>query len=352
MSAALRPLIWLTATCLALHGVLASLAASLLLAAADGQTKPQTEAGPRYQLVELPLRPLSISGSGWVAGITSDRKAAIWSASAGLVRIPLPPEFSFSESVSINSTGDAVGSASTADASRRVAFLFHRGKVVLLPGEQSQANCINEAGVIAGQAKLPGHKAVSPVLWRDGSLVDLKLCCAGTSRRINAQMLVAGDTYDLEGHYHAFLWDAARGPRLIQVPGEEYSSALALNDRGVAVVRVTPSGLFLYSESAIEPIIIPKGEPRSSSQEGAIVGSFGPHPEAQRAFLWDHAHGMQDLNALIPANSGWTLEVASAIDNQGEIVGWGDHGKIGNAGFLLRPLAEQPFIMRAPPFIF
>jgi hypothetical protein len=323
-----------------LSEMLSLLAIFLFLPGAGGQTKPAAQAAPRYELVELPLRPLAVSGSDWVAGVTSDQKAAIWSASDGLVRVPLPAEFPFSESVSINSLGDAVGSASATDASHRVAFLFHQGKTVLLPGDQSRATFINDAGVIAGQAKLPDQKAVGPMLWRDGSPVDLKLCCSGTAKLINAHMLVVGDTYDTEGRYHAFLWDAAHGTTRISVPGEEYSSVLALNDRGVAIIRVTPVGLFLYAGGRLESIDIPKGEPRSINLGGAIVGSFGPGPEAQRAFLWDHAHGMRDLNALIPADSGWILEVASSINDRGEIVGCGDHGNTQNAGFLLRPIAE------------
>jgi hypothetical protein len=52
-------------------------------------------------------------------------------------------------------------------------------------------------------------------------------------------------------------------------------------------------------------------------------------------------HYMQDLNALIPPNSAWTLEVASGINDRGEIVGWGDHGGVENAGFILRPSAQR-----------
>ena len=32
---------------------------------------------------------------------------------------------------------------------------------------------------------------------------------------------------------------------------------------------------------------------------------------------------MADLNSLIPVNSGWTLRVANAINDSGQIAGWG-----------------------------
>jgi uncharacterized membrane protein len=310
---------------------------TLLLPAAYGQSPPKGSPAARYQIVELPLRPLSISNSGWVAGTTDDQHAATWNPKAGLDRIALPAEFSFSECAGINSSGEAAGTASTADSSRRVAFVFRQSKVVLLPGEQSRANGISEDGEIVGQTILAGSKSAGPVLWKNGAPIDLKICCAGSARSMNGQGLIIGDTYDKEGRYHAFLWDAVRGARVITFPGEEYSSALAVDSRGEILLRATPGGFFLYSDGKLRPIDIPKGTPHAMNKDGMVVGSFGPNPDGQRAFVWDKAHGLQDLNKLIPASSGWSLEVASSMNDRGEIVGWGDHNGVENAGFLLRP---------------
>lgn len=309
---------------------------TLLSPAAYGQTKPGPSFTPRYQLVELPLRPLAISNSGWVAGTTDDQHAATWNSGAGLYRVPLPSEFSLSESASINSRGEAAGTASTADSSRRVAFVLRQGKVGFLAGDQGRANGINEAGGTVGQAILPGSKTAGPVLWKNGSPIDLHICCAGSARSINGHSVIVGDTYDHEGRYHAFVWDEAHGAHRLTVPGEEYSSALALSSRGDILVRATPGGLYLFTGGKLQPIDIARGTPRALNKDGIVVGSFGPNPEAQHAFVWDKAHGLQDLNTLIPANSGWTLEVASSINDRGEIVGWGDHDGAENAGFLLR----------------
>ena len=314
---------------------------TFLLPVAYGQTATRRRPEPRYQIIELPVRPLSISNSEWVAGTTHDQHAATWNSQSGLHRVSLPPEFSFSECAGINSRGEAVGTASTADSSRRVAFVLRHDEVVLLPGEQSRANDINDNGGIVGQTKLPGGKSAGPVLWKNDSPIDLHICCAGSARVINGQNLIAGETYDKEGRYHAFLWDAVHGVHLLTVPGEEYSSALALDSRGKILLKATPGGLFLYSGSELQPIEIPKGTPRAMNQDGIVVGSFGPNPDAQRAFVWDKAHGMQDLNTLIPAKLDWKLEVASSINERGEIVGWGDHGGVENAGFLLRPSGNE-----------
>jgi uncharacterized membrane protein len=290
-----------------------------------------------YQIQELPLRPIAISNSGWVAGATADQHAATWQKKSGLHRVSLPAELSSSEATSINSRGEAVGTASNADSSHRVAFWLRENKVTLLPGGQTRANSINEASQITGQAIAPGAKVSGPTLWKDGNLVDLKICCAGFGRAINAQGSIAGDTYDEQGRYHAFVWDGTHGVHIIPVPGADFSSVLALNDHGDVVLKASPGGLFLYSEGNLHALQIPKATPRAMNNNGVIVGSFGPGPEEQRAFVWSEVQGLQDLNALIPANSGWTLEVATGVNDHGEIIGWGDHGGEGNVGFMLRP---------------
>src|SRR5262249_22899753 len=66
-----------------------------------------------------------------------------------------------------------------------------------------------------------------------------------------------------------------------------------------------------------------------------IVGSYGPHAAnptlmvgdpSDRAFVYsDDISGMEDLNDLIPSDSGWVLNNAFDINNRGQIVGQGTH---------------------------
>lgn len=44
----------------------------------------------------------------------------------------------------------------------------------------------------------------------------------------------------------------------------------------------------------------------------------------QHATLWENGQ-IVDLNDLIPAGAGWTLELASGVNNRGQIVGYGVH---------------------------
>jgi hypothetical protein len=69
-----------------------------------------------------------------------------------------------------------------------------------------------------------------------------------------------------------------------------------------------------------------------------VVGtSIDPDFDDQRAVLW-HSGTLYDLNALIPADSGWTLLVANAINDAGWIVDYGRRAGVpGRRAFLLKP---------------
>lgn len=321
--------------------VLVTALLAFFLPSLSAQQKPVGAIATRYRIQELPLRPLAINESDWVAGATEDQHAAIWNAKSGLFQIPLRAEFTFSEATGINQRGEAVGTASNADYTRRIAFLVRQHKVEVLPGNQSRANSINDLGGIAGQSIVPGTKTITPVVWKNGEAIDLRICCAGSARAISGNGMVSGDTYDKVGHYHAFLWDVDHGARLITIPGEEYSSVIATNSAGDVLLKSTPGGVLLYSGGQLEPMDLAKGMPRAINRDRVVVGSVGAGPEAQRAFVWDQGHGLRDLNTLIPAGSNWTLEVASGINDRGEIVGWGDRDDEENVGFLLIPIEEK-----------
>jgi probable HAF family extracellular repeat protein len=308
-------------------------------AATSGRRLTTGTTSKNYRVIGLPFRPLSISNVGWVSGTTSDQRAVVWKPEHGLQPIRVPSQLNESESTSINSQGAAVGTASTVDSGRRLAFLFRHGEVAVLPGEQSSALAINDAGDVAGQAKLAGMKAVGPVLWRKGVALDLHICCSGTARSINGKGQIVGDTYDLQGNYHAFLWSPEQELQSLVTPGEKSSSAIAINDRGQVLVLSFSVGVFLFTHGKSEKLDLPASWPRGINNLGIVVGSFGLGPESQRAFIWERERGRQDLNALIPKDSGWKLEVASSINDRGEIVGWGDHGDLENAGFLLIPVS-------------
>jgi len=42
------------------------------------------------------------------------------------------------------------------------------------------------------------------------------------------------------------------------------------------------------------------------------------------AMVWDKTHGVRNLNSLIPGGTGWRLREATALNDRGQIVGWGE----------------------------
>ena len=57
---------------------------------------------------------------------------------------------------------------------------------------------------------------------------------------------------------------------------------------------------------------------------------------------------MTDLNSLISPSSGWTLELASAINDKGQIVGYGEDASGLCRAFLLTPVPEpSTFVLLA-----
>jgi probable HAF family extracellular repeat protein len=303
-----------------------------------GESSVQVQGGRHYRVVALPLKPAFIANSGDVIGTAGNHRAATWSEARGLQFLPAVQGFAQSEVRRSNRSGQIVGFEIGSDSDSSLAFVYTNTKVTVLPGRHSKAYAINDSRQIVGESSVKGKKPVSPVLWQNGTVIDLGGCCSGVARGINNHGQVVGDMYDQEGRYRAFLWEHARGIRYFGQP-DSYSSAIAINDSGHVLLQEPESGVFLYlAEGKRVPMEVPKGlpaDPRALNNTDVIVGAFGLFSDVYRAFIWDEKHGFHDLNDLIAARSGWKLETATGINDLGQIVGVGDHNGDEDAGFLL-----------------
>jgi uncharacterized membrane protein len=289
--------------------------------------------------VAIPLRPYHVSDLGAVAGMTEEHHAALWTEKDGLKKIDLPTGFHHAEAADVNSRGELLGTASTADGGRRQSFTWVAGELTLIAGEGAKAAAINANGDLAGEAKVAGSASTAPVLWKQGKPVGLGACCGGRATALNDSEAVAGEAYDKQGRYQAFVWDEKAGLRLIG-PADTYSTAPAINGRGHVVVYAFTEGSSLYRDGGLTKIELSQrwpSQPRAINDCDVVVGSFGSNSDESEAFLWDEKGGFRNLNDFIPRNSGWKLEVATGINERGEIVGWGDHTGQDDAGFLLIP---------------
>jgi hypothetical protein len=90
---------------------------------------------------------------------------------------------------------------------------------------------------------------------------------------------------------HAVIWTPSGGMHdLGTLSGDASSAASKINLFG-AVIGSSGSTVYYWNESANKPF--------------EVVG----HP-----FIWTRERGMQDLNTLIPANSGWILQSVAGIN--------------------------------------
>jgi probable HAF family extracellular repeat protein len=143
---------------------------------------------------------------------------------------------------------------------------------------------------------------------------------------------------DLAGR-HAFLYQNGKLSDLHPAVsfGGVWSEALGINDQGDIVgASETAAGdcyhsfLFRASDHTVIDLhsIVQAGRCSSRANavngKGEIVGSRMSGRGAFRAFLYSNGEAA-DLNRLIPPNSGWVLQTATGINDQGQIVGFGQY---------------------------
>jgi probable HAF family extracellular repeat protein len=217
--------------------------------------------------------------------------AFIWDATGGLQDLGALSGDQGSRAFGINDSDQVVGYSSGTHES--IAFLWTKstGMISLgtLPGgDTSEAYDINNAGSVVGVASTQSGEKHA-FLWTSGSgmkdLGTLPGDITSEARKINTGGTVIGSSIGTNVT-HAFLWTAAAGMQNLGTLNGNSSSALDLNNKGEIV--------------------------------GTSTASMSGH-----AFYWSAATGIKDLNTLIPANSGFILTSAIAINNAGWILALG-----------------------------
>lgn len=252
------------------------------------------------------------------------------------------------------------GSASGGDLDH--AFLYSNGAMQdlgTLPNLQQGVNSysaglsINESGQVTGYSGVL-HGVEHAFLYSDGEMVDLGTLPGGSvsgGYGINAVGEVAG-TSGIGGSSsrHAFLYRHGRMLNLGTLPGGTFSAAFAINDMGdvAGSADSADSGgslhAFLYSHGRMRDLRtlpgLPSTEARAINRYGDVVGfASSGHYTDYHAFLYTDGV-MKDLNDLIPANSGWSLELALGINDRCQITGSGMINGESHA-FLLTPMSAD-----------
>lgn len=194
-------------------------------------------------------------------------------------------------------------------------------------------NAVSNTGQIVGQVGFDDCTGCSPghaTSWTNGAAVDLgtlggtdpEYTYGSSANGVNDLGQIVGWSGTAPnafygGTFHAVLWPKNGAIQdLGTLPGDTLSTALKINFFGQAIGTSGSTMIYTLYDALMNPC--------------CSLGVSG------RPFIWTEQRGMQDLNTLIRANSGWVLNSVSDINIWGQIVGSGTY-KGQTHGFLLTP---------------
>jgi probable HAF family extracellular repeat protein len=205
-------------------------------------------------------------------------------------------------------------------------------------GAWSAANGCSSSGLVAGWAQVEPDSNRFHGFVHDGTtLHDVGLLPGGVvtdMAAVNASGVAVGIAQTIEGHFHAIIADPTEGMLDLGTLGGLSSEATAISDAGHVTGRAqtgardnsTFEGIvrhaFLWHRGKMidlgtlpaTPDGLIESHGWSVNSRGQVVGeAHNASLTVFRPFRWSEGV-MTDLNDLLPANSGWVLRSARAIN--------------------------------------
>jgi len=213
----------------------------------------------------------------------------------------------------------------------------------LAVGSVQICNCSNSSGLLQ-----------VPYVWdADNGPRSLPVPGANGAARLNesglvvgwigGNMMTDGYVYDLNTGQYFLVSSLFAGPNIQTTVVDVTESGVIAGSRkeqngnvkygytwsqatGVTLLPLPPAGFQPYVHTA------------SLNEAGIVVGAIYNQFGSSRAFVYDAAHGVRDLNTLTTPTPGFTLMAATAVNNSGWIVGYGAGGGGMYTSFVLRPI--------------
>jgi probable HAF family extracellular repeat protein len=265
-----------------------------------------------------------INQQGQVVGGTGSAQAFIWSGGQMTNLNSLVtgnPGVTLNSARAINAAGQIVGQADDPEGGYPFLFNSSGGTLIVPSGFYAYdiANSVNASGEFAGDGPPsdtnPYDEFIEAYICNGTSVTWLGTLGGANSYAmgINDAGEVVGYADNSETNYHAFLWSAsfpegAQMEDLGTLGSAQSSYAYAINNQG-QIVGYCPTNNSYTSE-----------------YYGRAIGIAFPY------------RNMIDLNNVIAPSSGWVLQAATAINDNGQIAGIGVIGlSSGTHGFLLTP---------------
>jgi hypothetical protein len=261
--------------------------------------------------------PHAISNTGLMAGV-----AQIYNINTGQVtNVPLLPNTYYPLALlGINDAGAAVGYVQTCNCSNSQGYF----QVPYIWEEGDGAWALPVSGG-NGAARINNNRLV--VGWIGGwAMTNGFVYDLNTNQQFLVSSLFAGPNIQTTAVDVADN-DVIVGWRKEQNGNVSYGYTWSA-DQGVTLLPLPPAG---YQ---------PHFRPAGVNTSGVVVGSIYTPTGSSRAAVYDPVNGVRDLNTLTTPLSGFTLMAATAINNQGWIVGYGYGGGGMYKSYVLAPIAR------------
>ena len=251
------------------------------------------------------------------------------------------PGSSDSTAVAINDRDEIVGISDFPNGTSN-AFLWRHGTLTNLGVDSQRTYFFNNNGEIV--SSFDTAQGIRAIAWENGKQEVLTAYGGDTlAGGINNEGVVAGNATDAEGLTHTVLWINGKMQDFNHFFMPPHVNVSGISDDRQVIGAIGHDAV-IWQGNSLQRVGTSGGSSSAKciNRAGQVVGLSGRdwlHSldyDGSHAFLWQKGE-LFDLNDFIPARSGWTLQEATGINDQGQIVG---NGLFNNqpCSFLLTPL--------------